>query len=109
MEQPPQTPLDYRSPRNPGPPFAHPFFIGLITGSLVSGIVWPLWWLSPDQINQGNWGWLLIAIPGTKFTGTIICLFFPRWRTFGAGLLASIGIGFLIFFGLCAMTVIHSA
>jgi len=102
MEQSPQIPLNYQPAGGQGSPSAPRFVTGLVTGSLVSGVIWPLWWLSPDQINQGNWAWLLLAVPGAKFLGTIVCLFYPRWRTFGAGLLASIGIGFLIFFGLCA-------
>ena len=43
----------------------------------------------------------LLVVPGAKVVGTIVSMFFPGWRAFGAGLLSSIALGVLIFFGSC--------
>jgi hypothetical protein len=108
MEQPPQPPLDYRPPPTPGPPVAHPFFLGLIIGSVISAIAWTLLWSSVGQDMPNNRIWIIFAIPSLKLIFAMVCLLDARWKRFGAGLLTSIAIGFLIFFGLCANNVMHN-
>jgi len=96
MEQPSKTPPDHGQPGSP-----HRFISGLLVGSMVSACVWVVWWsLANQTINDG---WVLIALPVAKVAACILCLCFPRWRAVGAGLLVSIAVGFLIFFGICAL------
>jgi len=105
MDQPPPLRPDCqgRQPKDQGGlPTAAKFFIGLIGGSILSGIVWPWWFKSATQSNHGYGVYLLIAVPAAKVVGSTICFYVPRWRAFGSGLTASIAVGFLIFFGTCA-------
>src|SRR5580692_12049378 len=107
MEQPPKSPLDYGQPGSPpdgrGLSTAARFFMGLVAGSLVSLAVWPWWWRDANQNNNnGNFVYFIVAVPAAKVVVSVVCFYFPRWRPFAAGLLVSLGVGFLIFFGACA-------
>ena len=112
MAELPPEPLEYRGAGSGGPgdgPSPKALFLyGLLAGSLVSGAVWPWWWHLANANNppNGNWMMLLVAIPATKVLIAIVCFFYPRWRALSAGLLTSIAVGFLIFFGLCAINVL---
>jgi hypothetical protein len=100
MTQPP--PLDYR-PSDPRWSAKTQFFAALVIGSLLSGVVWTLWFHSISDTKAGPA--ILVLTPVVKLVIAVVCLFNPNSRPVGGGLLASIGIGFLIFFGLCAVTV----
>src|SRR5947207_1555269 len=73
---------------------------GLGIGSAVSAIVWLAGWNALFATGRSA-DWLLVAIPGGKIVAGIACVVTPRWRSFGIGLLLSIAVGFLIFFGAC--------
>lgn len=86
-------PLDYSPGRR--------FMMGLLLGTGVSGIVWlpgmpALFNSSGDALFQ-----VAFALLGLKFLSFIVCMFLPRWRAFGAGLLVSMVTGVMIFFGVC--------
>jgi hypothetical protein len=102
--QPPPLPLGYRTPipDRRGVTLLGAlgkFTAGVALGSLISGAIWFGAW---DYIDHGNGGFLIIAVPGLKFVLGITGLCFRGWRMFAAGLLVSIPIGFLLFFGACA-------
>jgi hypothetical protein len=103
MDHPPPLPLNYGNPDSPPPGMASgaKFAFGLLGGTMISAVVWPCLWLLSDP-NNGNWGWLLLAVPLAKIAVSTVCLCRSRWRATGAGILTSIGVGFLIFFGTCA-------
>lgn len=94
-------PLDYRSPGRE--PASHRsrgagrrFVIGLVAGSVASLIFWPAVWNSsggPVFIL-----WFILA----KLGAVAILFCFDGKREIGAGLLVSLLIGFMIFFGVCA-------
>jgi len=106
MSQSSPPPLGYRSSGSPDPPVAHPFFLGLIIGSILSGLTWILWWKAAGKDISSGLIWILYAVPSIKLVVVVVCLSKIQWRRFGAGLLTSIAIGFMIFFGLCAATVL---
>ena len=90
----------------PIPPYAQPehrpllgFFIGLVAGALVSFVLWGIAW-HPIVDSPHGVAWL-IAIPLLKFISAIALMFSARTRAAAVGLLISIGLGFLIFFGSC--------
>ena len=108
MEHPP--PLDYATGRYPPPPEFDPqrrkrlYRIGLFVGSLVSLVIWPL-----VAHSQGSWAlYALLAVPLAKLVTGVVLAVMPQWRTLGAGILTSIGVGFLIFFGTCWVTIAHA-
>lgn len=74
---------------------------GFLIGSAVSAAVWiPVWMLN----SSGDAAALLVLIvPGLKLAVGVIFLCMPGWRAFGGGILLSIAMGFLIFFGACVM------
>lgn len=74
--------------------------IGLGVGSLISALLWiPIWAFD----KQGNVALpIALVVLGIKFVGGVVGLCFAGWRALGGGVLLSIAIGFLIFFGACA-------
>lgn len=104
MSQPP--PLDYRNPPVPGPrePFARQFLIGLGCGSLVSLILWCGGWdaLMRTEKRFATVGVLtLAAVPLIKLVFGIGMIVRRTYKGAGAGLITSIAVGALIFFGAC--------
>src|SRR3954453_13742978 len=100
----PPSHVDYRPQPKPPPPGPSPRslqLIGLGVGSLVSLVTWPLAWkYDPD----GTIVFKIVLVMFVIKIGTVFgCIQSRRWRPLGAGVLASIGIGFLIFFGTCWM------
>ena len=73
--------------------------LGTLVGGLISGITWP-WLLRSQASNLGMY--ILIGVPLLKVTTAACIIAFPRMRGFGIGLLISLPLGFLIFFGACA-------
>jgi len=84
-------------PSSGGRRFLRLFLIGAIGGAAVSAAAWIGGW---EAIN-GNAGFLLFIVPGIKLAAGIPLLCFRKWRGLGAGLMVSIALGFLIFFGTC--------
>ena len=79
------------------------FLWGLGIGAGASLLVWFFGWpiFGTDRIaNRDVWLWV---VPGVKAIAAIVCMCVARWRAFGAGLLVSIGLGMMIYFGSCAM------
>src|SRR5260221_8338550 len=94
-------PLDYRAPSAPRSPQERKqiwprFFAGLILGTAVSAIIWVAGF--DRLVNHGS-GLALFLVPGVKLTAGIWTFCMRGWRSFGAGMLISIALGFLIFFG----------
>jgi hypothetical protein len=63
-------------------------------GSGASAILWPLAFNSVRDVVG-----LLLLVGLAKFLAGFVCVLLPDWRAFGAGLLTSLPIGFMIFFG----------
>ena len=102
MQTPPPLPVDYRRYQSPEPGHnnGRRFVTALLIGTAISAIAWTAGWKS---IERGGVAITLLAvIPLGKFIAGITLVCFRGRRAFGAGLLASIGIGFLIFFTNCA-------
>jgi len=101
-QQPP--PLNYAPPNVTPPQPAGRYLVwGLIIGSAMSAIMWIAGW---NPLVEGGNGVALYIVPGTKLVVaiTLICLRGPGRRParmFGVGILLSIAVGFLIFFGSC--------
>ncbi|HZK81463.1 MAG TPA: hypothetical protein VFC46_10360 [Humisphaera sp.] len=76
------------------------FFVGLIAGTALSAIVWVGGFKSMDSTFASG---AILIIPAVKLTTGIIFLCRRGWRSLGAGILVSLALGFLIFFGVCAM------
>ncbi|MDB5291812.1 MAG: hypothetical protein JWL69_3053 [Phycisphaerales bacterium] len=98
------TPLEYRTAGAARSPeerrkIWRRFFGGLILGTLVSAVIWVAGF--DRLVNHGS-GLALFLVPGVKFGAGITALCMRGWRSFGAGILVSIALGFLIFFGMCA-------
>jgi hypothetical protein len=74
------------------------FLIGALGGAAVSAVAWIGGW---EAINKNGADFLVFVIPGIKLAAGIPLLCFNRWRGLGAGLMVSIALGFLIFFGTC--------
>src|SRR5579872_3111215 len=75
---------------------------GLAAGFLLS----LLWWLvgvgSFFRMNMGQAAfWTIIVLVAIKLIASVVAICFPRWRRFGIGLLLSMGLFALIFFGTC--------
>jgi hypothetical protein len=103
---PPHNPLNYlpsgRQP--PLPPVSARltlrwFFIGLLSGTALSAIVWIFAFKAMEGAFAGG---AMLAIPILKLSTGITCLCLRGWRSLGAGILVSLALGFLIFFGVCA-------
>lgn len=97
MSQPPLIP-----PYSPGPGSSSRtggLLVGLVAGAAVSLVVWGVAWHATVESSHGPvW---LIAIPLLKLVVAAALLAFARTRRVGAGLLISLALGFLIFFGSC--------
>ena len=93
---------DYRPPGH-DPTLSHPartgtlFLIGLVAGSVASLIFWPTAWNSGSPIVLLLWLFVL-----AKLVVATVLFWFGDTRAIGAGLLVSLIIGFMIFFGVCA-------
>jgi hypothetical protein len=75
------------------------FLAGFGGGILVSAIVWPLVFRAPgaDLAEIAMW-----VLPLLKLAVAAGLLRVPSLRLAGGGVLASLAVGFLIFFGVCA-------
>jgi hypothetical protein len=83
------------------------FLLGLVIGTAFSALVWPLAWkvLGVNFLDSSHWIWW---VAGVKAAAAITFLAVRGWRGMGLGLLCSLPIGFLIFFGVCAAHVNNS-
>ena len=97
MTQRPVIPPYAPRPGN-GPPISG-VWIGLAAGAAISAVVWGVAW-HPIMDGPHGMTWL-IAIPLAKLVIAVLLTGFAETRTVGAGLLLSIGLGILIFFGSC--------
>ena len=77
-------------------PFAHftftRFFIGLFLGAMISVLLFIRGW----HIVKMRDGTPIFTDPFAKILLGFLCLCFPRWRSFAAGILISIIVGLLI-------------
>ena len=109
--QPPRPPHEtpafgYQSPGAMQPPaapgglgFLWLFLIGAVGGAAVSAVAWLAGF---NAIVKGSSiSVLIVVIPVVKLGAGITLLCFRRWRGLGAGIMVSIALGFLIFFGTC--------
>lgn len=101
---PPHPPaLNYQQPYyGPPPPHGRPllhFFGGLGLGTLLSIAAWPI---SFSSRNPTLFVALLFLVPVAKIASGVTFLCLRPYRLLGGGILASLGLGFLIFFGACA-------
>jgi len=97
MTQPPYVPPYGRTPRD-GRPMTG-LLIGLVAGAAVSALVWGAGWHRiVEGPNSTTW---LVAIPLAKIILAVGLIALPRTRAAGLGLLISIALGFMIFFGSC--------
>jgi len=113
---PPVT-LDYKNPNPDTPPeplwsIERNFGLGLFVGVAVSVITWCAGWnvvgesalgavIGPSSSSLGTA--VLWSVPIVKIGVAVGTLFSPRFRGFGIGVLISLPIGALIFFGSCAI------
>jgi hypothetical protein len=78
------------------------FGIGVISGTALSVILW----IRDGKETQGDFGTCFrMSVLFIKLVGGAYFLSTARWRPLGAGLLASIAAGVLIFLGNCASSV----
>jgi hypothetical protein len=99
MERPPTEPLNYAS-TPPTPPTSEAqrilkLLAGLGVGTGVSAIIWIRGWA---YTSGGGAIWF---VPVAKVIVATIFFCIPRWRSFGGGILLSVGLGALIFMGQC--------
>ena len=100
MSEPQPSGLNYQSAPRPGGPKhggfrAGQFFLGLALGTLFSAVVWIAGW---DFLSGAG----ALGVPLVKSgTGVGLLLVPGRWSA-GGGVLVSLALGFLIFFGTCA-------
>ena len=101
MSVPPPDPLDYASHDvRPVKSRGDQVLIGLAIGAGVSLIAWGLGW--ETVLASDSTFWTALSIVGAiKVVGGCATLFLRRWRWIGAGLLISLALGPLIFFGSC--------
>src|SRR5262245_23375025 len=100
--------VDYQGPHPNEPRRREPgtvkrYFLGLVGGCIASALVW----IAGGRFFFGDKGGtgLLIAlavVPGLKVAAFIWLMFLPRLRSLAAGILTSVAIGAMIFFGACA-------
>src|SRR4051812_23319865 len=100
-QQPP--PIDYSRPR-PVEPLPHVnrakrYFLAVLIGTAVSGLAWALGFHASNPSGNGIVA-LMVILPGIKLLTGITLLCFRGWRSAGAGVITSIALGFLIFFGM---------
>lgn len=97
-------PLTYQQPYYAPlrPPTRYPvakFLGGMGAGTLLSALIWPL------TFSASNGEALVTIIIGVlllKLAGGITFLCLRPYRMLGGGILTSVALGFLIFFGVCA-------
>src|SRR4051812_37646706 len=99
----PPDPLNYAPPQPPPiPPPRQPprqFLLGFLGGIAISLIAWGLGW---ETIDKTAFGFLIFwGVIGFKLIGGITLVCFPIRRLIGIGLLVSLPVGALIFFGSC--------
>lgn len=105
-------PIEYRGPdappRGPDPESTwRRFFAGLAIGTAVSAVLWIGGPAASRFVPAGVvFGLASVVVPGTKMVVGLSMLSQPPWKSFGAGLLASMAVGGLILCGVCgaAMT-----
>ncbi len=109
QDKPP--PVDYLPPSGKPPGGksleSRRFLLGLLGGTALSGLVWLfVFKLSGSKVDSGGNGVFaaMIGLPILKVAVAIGCLIVRGWRSCGAGILLSLILGALIFFGLCATT-----
>ena len=110
MSEPP--PLDYASSRSPdNKPVVDEslvmrrFLLGLGIGIAVSAIVWfSIWKLAPRGTGASAAVIAAYILVGAKVVSAIVFLCLRGWRGLGLGILCSMPLGFLMFFGACAAT-----
>ncbi|HWE00974.1 MAG TPA: hypothetical protein VG326_01095 [Tepidisphaeraceae bacterium] len=103
---PPPNALSYQAPGQgpPLPPLSAAqtlrlFFAGLTLGTALSAIVWIIAFRFEIGMFAGG---AMVVIPLLKLSTGIIFVCRRGWRSLGAGILVSLALGFLIFFGVCA-------
>ena len=108
MGDTPPPPMDYESKRDQkqrrnesrkGPGRSVEVFLGLLGGGILSGIVWG--WLFGYARGQ-VWLSAIVFVPAIKVIIGVVMLAEVRMRYYGIGVLLSIALGGLIFFGICA-------
>ena len=72
------------------------FFAGLLLGTGVSAIIWIAGW---KHVMAHSNGGVILVVTGVKFAIGVVLLFIRGWRSFGAGIIASIALGVMLFFG----------
>ena len=104
---PPPPPLNYASSRMPGrsgPVLSWPMVcVGLLAGTGVSFALWTAGW---DWFNRHGDSMVgaIIAIVSVKFVVGVVLLFLGvKPRGLGLGLILSLVLGFLVFFGNCTL------
>ena len=71
----------------------------MLVGTGISAIIWGAAW-NPTMGGPHSGTWLVV-VPLAKILGACVLLMFERTRTAGVGVLISIALGVLIFFGSC--------
>src|SRR4051812_13133023 len=105
MPDPPPLRPDIFPPGAPPPPgrssgSSKQLLWGLLLGSAVSAIIWVAGWNLLMGTGRSA-DYLLLVVPGVKVLAGLACLTVRSVRSFGVGILLSIAVGFLIFFGSC--------
>jgi len=91
------------------------FVAGLLVGIAGTGIAFILIRIFLIQRGAGEWifatyhpGIMLLPVLGlVKIAVGVGLLFHHRWKALGKGLLASVPIGLIVFFGMCAVDQTH--
>jgi hypothetical protein len=107
MSQPPPLVPNYLPPLPPAlPPRGYPlleFLGGAAAGTIVSAVTWIITFYA-DKTGSSILIFLVL-IPVVKVAMSITFLCLHRWRMLGAGILVSLPLGALIFFGVCASNI----
>jgi hypothetical protein len=104
---PPRVPLNYQQPYYAPlrPPTRYPvrkFLGGMAAGTLLSAILWPF----SFSANRGDAIFsLVIVVLFLKLGAGISFLCMRPYRMIGGGIMTSVALGFLIFFGVCATNI----
>ena len=88
--------LGFRVPEGPGP--RRQLMAGLLIGVTASAVVWGLLWNNSVLLVA------LLFLIGAKLGVAAVCLAMRDHRPFGQGVMLSMAVGGLIFFGRCAMS-----
>ena len=96
-------------PANDAPKTWRPFAAGIGVGTAASAVLWIVAFNAPSN----TWlhvviGLACVLVPATKFLVAATLMSRPDSKLFGAGLLASLGTGFVILAGTCAASLIHA-